>query len=395
MSIFRLIFVSLLTALTALLFNGWSTPVQKAFAEGTAQTQVHSGYLGQGEYSGKYWPTMEWRVCKPEGVGMNSEKLRQAIEYAATPAFNTDGLVIIRKGHIVGEAYFGKFKIDSRHQSFSMAKSFTSTLVGIAIDKGLIKDIDERICRYYPEWDCNNKEDFRSRITIRHVMTLTTGLQWYEDWSKWDPATNDALKMGQSGRFVKYMAERKGFYEPGSHFEYSTGDPILLSRVIQQVTGGTALEFARQNIFKPLNITNVDWEKDRDGYTATAWGLQTTVRDFAKFGYLFLNKGRWEDQRVVSESWVDKATKTDPTVKMWDAYGYLWHVNLPGRLKVNRSPISTEAIPADGFMAEGVLGQNIIVIPSKDLVIVRVANETGRKIDLVKFLTMVLDAVEN
>ena len=181
---------------------------------------------------------------------MNSEKLLQAIEYAATPAFNTDGLVIIRKGHIVGEAYFGKFKIDSRHQSASMAKSFTSTLVGIAIDKGLIKDIDERICRYYPEWDCNNQDDFRSRITIRHVMTLTTGLQWHEDWSKWDPATNDALKMGQSGRFVKYMAERKGLYEPGSQFEYSTGDPILLSRVIQQVTGVTALEFARQNIFK-------------------------------------------------------------------------------------------------------------------------------------------------
>ena len=143
-----------------------------------------------------------------------------------------------------------------------------------------------------------------------------------------------------------------------------------------------------------MNITNVDWEKDRDGYTATAWGLQTTVRDFAKFGYLFLNKGRWEDQPVVSEAWVDKATKTDPTVKMWDAYGYLWHVNLPNRLKVNRSPISTDAIPADGFMAEGVLGQNIIVIPSKDLVIVRVANQTRGAMDLVKFLTMVLNAIE-
>ncbi len=81
---------------------------------------------------------------------MNSEKLRQAIEYAATPAFNTEGLVIIRKGYIVGEAYFGNFKIDSRHVSHSMAKSFTSTLVGIAIDKGLIKDIDERIMPILP-----------------------------------------------------------------------------------------------------------------------------------------------------------------------------------------------------------------------------------------------------
>ena len=80
---------------------------------------------------------------------------------------------------------------------------------------------------------------------------------------------------------------------------------------------------------------------------------------------------------------------------MWNAYGYLWHVNLPIRLKVNRSPVSTDAIPADGFMAEGVLGQNIIIIPSKDLVIVRVANQTKGTMDLVKFLTMVLGAIEN
>ena len=132
---------------------------------------------------------------------MNSEKLRQAIEYAASPAYNTDGLVIIRKGHIVGEAYFGNFKIDSRHQSHSMAKSFTSTLIGIAIDKGLIKGIDEKLCQYYPEWKCDDQDDFRSRITIRHAMTLTTGLEWKEDWSEWDPTTNDALENGSKRPF--------------------------------------------------------------------------------------------------------------------------------------------------------------------------------------------------
>ncbi len=125
-------------------------------------------------------------------------------------------------------------------------------------------------------------------------------------------------------------------------------------------------------------------------------GLQTTVRDFAKLGYLFLNKGCWENQQIVSREWVEQATKTDPSVKMWDAYGYLWHVDLPNRLqfKFTRSPVSSDTIPRDGFMAEGVLGQNIFIIPSKDLVIVRVANETGRKMDLVKFLTMVLGAIE-
>jgi CubicO group peptidase (beta-lactamase class C family) len=390
--IFRIIVASLLTAL---LLSGCSTPAQKASPEGTAQTQTRARYLGQNEYTGKYWPTKEWRECKPEAVGMNSDKLLQAIEYAATPAFNTEGLVILRKGHIVGEAYFGNFKINSRHVSHSMAKSFTSALVGIAIDKGLIKDIDERICQYYKEWDCKDKDDLRSKITIRHAMTLTTGLGWQENWSKWDPATNDALKMGQSGRFTKYMAERKGLHEPGQRFYYSTGDPMLLSRVIQAVTGVTAFEFARQNLFKPLNMTNIDWEKDRDGYTSTGWGLHSTVRDYAKFGYLFLNKGDWEERRIVSAEWVEKSTKTDPSVKMWNGYGYLWHVNLPKRLSISRSPISTAAIPPDGYMAEGVRGQNIFILPSRDLVIVRVANQTRGSMDLVKFLTMVLNAMEN
>jgi CubicO group peptidase (beta-lactamase class C family) len=391
--IFRFVFAALLTALV---INGCGIPTQNASQEGTTQTPTVTGYLGKGQQTGKYWPTKAWRECKPEAVGMNSEKLAQAIEYAATPSFNTDGLVVIRKGHIVGEAYFGNFKINSKHVSHSMAKSFTSTLIGIAIDKGLIKGIDEKLCQYYEDWDCEDEDDFRSRIAIRHAMTLTTGLEWHEDWSKWDPATNDALKMGASGHFMEYMSERDGLHEPGQRFYYSTGDPMLLSRVIQEATGMTAFEFAKPNLFKPLNITEVRWEHDQDGYTSTAWGLHTTVRDYAKFGYLFLNKGRWEDKQVVSEKWVEKSTRTDPSVRMWGAYGYLWHVNLPYRLRWSRSSHSREAIPKDGYMAEGVLGQNIFIIPSKDLIIVRVANETGGgHMDLVKFLTMVLSAIES
>ena len=112
---------------------------------------------------------------------------------------------------------------------------------------------------------------------------------------------------------------------------------MLLSRVFQKANGMRAFEYAKENLFNPLNITNVRWEKDRDVYTSTAWGLHTTVRDYAKFGYLFLNKGRWEDKQIMSEEWVGKSTKTDPTVKMWAGYGYLWHVNLPYRLKWSKS----------------------------------------------------------
>jgi CubicO group peptidase (beta-lactamase class C family) len=389
--IYRYVFAALLIVLP---LKGCGPPPQKASLKGDGRTSAGAGYIGQGEYTGTYWPTREWRKCKPESVGMSSEKLLEAIEYAATPAFNTDGLAVVRNGYIVGEAYWGNFRIDSKHVSHSMAKSFTGSLVGIAIDKGQIEGLDVKICKYYDEWDCDDVDDFRSRITLRHAMTLTTGLEWKEDWTVWDPNTNDALKMGASGHFVKYMAQRNGLYEPGRRFVYSTGDPMLLSKVIQDATGMTAFDYAGQNLFKPLNITRVSWDKDVDGYTSTAWGLYATVRDYAKFGYLYLNKGRWENRIIVSEGWVEKSTRTDPSVKMWAGYGYLWHVNLPYRLKWNRSAVSPDAIPPDGYMAEGVMGQSIVIIPSKDLVIVRVAKETaGGRMDLVKFLAMILEAI--
>jgi len=383
--------------LTGLVLNGCSTPTQKASPKATTQTSAHTEYLSKGQHTGQYWPTKEWRKCEPEAAGMNSEKLLEAMEYAATPGFNTDGLVIIRKDHIVGEAYFGNFKRDSKHTSYSMAKSFTNALIGIAIDKGIIKGIDEKICQYYDEWDCDDADDLRSRITIRHAMTLTTGLEWQENWAKIDPKTNDAIKMWQSKKFVAYMMVRDGLYEPGDRFYFSSGDPILLSGVIQQATGMKALDFANRNLFPHLGISNVRWESDTNGYTVTNSGLHMTARDYAKFGHLFLNKGYWDGKQIVSEEWVTASTKTDPSVRMWQAYGYLWHVNLPYRLKPkwSKSSMSSDSLPPDGYMAEGIFGQNIFIIPSKDLVIVRVANQRKDRMDLVKFLTMVLSAIES
>ena len=118
------------------------------------------------------------------------------------------------------------------------------------------------------------------------------------------------------------------------------------------------------------------------------------MRDYAKFGYLYLNKGRWDDRQIVSAAWVEQSTQTDDSVSMWPAYGYLWHVNLPYRLKFSQTQLSTDFIPTDGFMAEGILGQNIFIIPSQDLVIVRVADQTQESMDLVKFLTLILTAIE-
>ena len=347
-------------------------------------------YIAQGQDEGAYWPTKEWRTAKPEEVGMNSSELVKAIEYLAIPDYKTDGLVIVKNGYILAEAYLGSFQKNKTHTSASVAKSFTSAILGITIDKGLVPDIDAKLCQYLDQWDCDNEEDTRSRITIRHALTLTTGLKWHEDWSKFDANTNDALKMILSRKYLEYVLDREGVSEPGESFNYSTGDPMLISGVISKATGMSVLEFARKHLFQPIGISSARWESDSQGYTPTFAMLELTVRDYARFGYLYLNNGRWADKQIVSEEWVRKSTQTDPTVKMWRAYGYLWHVNLPVRLEAEDSNI-----PPDAYMAEGVLGQKIFIIPSNNLVIVKVASEEGNSPDLVKFLTMVLDSIDS
>jgi CubicO group peptidase (beta-lactamase class C family) len=355
---------------------------------------LKTAYIAQGEYAGPYWPTNGWKTCAPEAVGMNAQKLSKAIEYAASSELNTEGIVVIKDGYIIAESYFGYFEQEDTHESNSMAKGFSSALIGIAIDKGLISGVDEKLCKYYEAWDCDNKDDLRSKLTLRHAMTLTTGLEWNEDWSgEWDFETNDALKMSLNGYYMQYMSDRKGLHEPGEKFFYSTGDPMLLTKVIQDATGMTAFDFAQQEIFKPLNFTDVSWRKGTGGYTATAFGLQATVRDYAKFGYLFMNKGKWEDRQIVSEKWVKQSTSPDFSVNGWgELYGYLWHINLPKRLRLKGMTTSTDTIPADAYMAKGVKGQNIFIIPSKDLIIVKVASQKKVRMDEAKFLKMVIAA---
>lgn len=360
-----------------------------ATAESLAESEFNK-YIGQGNEDGAYWPTKEWRTAAPEQVGMNSKELVKAIEYLASPEYRVDGMAVIKNGYIVAEAYFRSFKKGATHDSASVGKSFTSALLGIAIDKGLVPGVDAKLCQYFDQWDCDAADDTRSRIAIRNALTLTTGLKWHEDWSKFDFRTNDALKMIASRKFLGYVLAREGVTEPGETFTYSTGDPMLISGVLSKVTGMSALEFAQKNLFQPIGITSARWNSDSEGYTPTFGMLQLTVRDYARFGYLYLNKGTWEDKQIVSEQWVSKSTQTDPAVKVWEGYGYLWHVNLPSRMQAQGSKI-----PADAFMAAGVMGQNIVVIPSRDLVIVKVASEQGKGPDLGKFLALVLDAIDD
>jgi CubicO group peptidase (beta-lactamase class C family) len=127
-----------------------------------------------------YWPTDDWHSREPSLLGFDVAKLQAALDYT-TPYANTQALLVVRHGYVAAEKYLGTFTADSRHESYSMAKSFSGALTGIAIDQGLLPGVDQKVCKYYSQWNCDDATDPRSRITIDHVLRLSTGLDWHRN----------------------------------------------------------------------------------------------------------------------------------------------------------------------------------------------------------------------
>jgi len=348
-----------------------------------------------------YWPTSGWRSETPAKLGFDPHKLEQALALK-TPYTNTQALMVIRHGYVAAEQYFGGFTATTRHESYSMAKSYTSALVGIAIDEGKLASTNERVCSAYPEqWRCDDATDARSRITVDHAMNLMTGLQWQEDWRSTATGRNDAYAFNM----LDTVLARKATEEPGIRRRYSTGDPALLSGVLQKATGMTVYRYAKEKLFDVIGTPDVRWNSDSKGRTTSYAGLQATARDYAKLGYLYLQKGRWDGKQVVPAAWVDKTTRAEKPCEDWNRY--LWHQNLHVRLGTQDpacdgifcAPTELADLPPDGFFAEGVNGQFVFVIPSADLVVVRLAADmpgSERWDDYARgFLTALLDAVRD
>jgi CubicO group peptidase (beta-lactamase class C family) len=330
-----------------------------------------------------YFPTTDFRTATPTEAGFDQQKFDAAVAFSTSQS-RTQGLMVLRHGYVISEQYFGGFTATSRHESFSMAKSFSSALVGIAINAKLLTGVDQRLCEFYgtyPGWDCSDTSDLRSRITIAHAMNVETGLEWHEDWSTAGLGSNDAI-IGAGAEFLDYVLAKPAVDEPGTVNRYSTGDPALLSGVIQGATGKTALEYAREVLLNPIGIPDLQWNTDSKGRTTTYAGIQGTLREFAKFGFLFLRRGKWDGVQIVPEQWVDFTTQ--PKDRCNERYRYLWHVNAPLRLAETDpscptfpdcAPTAIPNLPGNAFFAEGINGQFVFVLPSADIVVARLAQD--------------------
>lgn len=296
-------------------------------------------------------PGEGWTVSDPESHGLDPVELDRALEYAAQPGQHTQSVVVVHGGEIVAEWYAEGAGPDSWVASWSVAKSVSSIAVGVAIDRGDIGSVEDPVAEYLPQWQGTDHED----ITIRDVLEMTSGLEWVEDYRGLE---SDIVKMvvGEADQLA-YAASRPLEVEPGSRWWYSSGDSMLLSGVVQHATGQTLDEYAAQHVLDPIGMSKVEWWRDARGHTLGYCCFDTTSRDFARLGLLYLRGGRWGDGQVVSEAWVKESL--EPTTASAGEYGYQWWLD------------DLEGLPVDLFRAAGVDGQYIYVIPSLDLVVVR------------------------
>lgn len=357
-------------------------------------------FLKKGTFEGTYWPTQGWKSCYPEDVGMDSATLLSVYDYVSNPVVRTRGVAIFRKGYMVAETYFNGFDRYSRHPSYSVAKSFLSALIGIGLDQGIFKNVEEPIYHYFPELNKKKKvhvrrsflQDLpspgaRKRITIEHLLTMSSGLKWNEEDYFNDPL-NDVYLMADRYDYVQYVLNKPLEHEPGMVWRYSSGDSMLLSGLFTRALGISAYEFGQEYLFEPLGIPDIIWHTDSAGHTIGGWGIEATVREYAKFGYLYLKRGRWEEHQVISESWVNESW--EPVSENIDFYGYQWWL-LPVFAGHEDS-----IVPEDTRIAWGIYTQQIFIIPSEDLVIVRVADDPGSpEWDELEFLTRIVKSLRD
>ncbi len=301
------------------------------------------------EVSG-YFPTNGWRTSSSEEQGIDSQKLAQLLAAIEEQHLNLHSLLIIRNGYLIRENYFGSYQPDTRHELFSCTKSFIATLIGIALDKAYIDNTGHRVMDFLPERTFANLDGQKAAMTLEDLLTMRSGL----DWQEGDPAIR---AMYLSSDWVKLVLDEPMAVSPGSQFNYCSGCSHVLSAILQQATDMNPRDFADQYLFKPLGITNVNWDTDADGTSIGGWGLQITPRDMAKLGYLYLHRGQWDGQQIVSSQWVENATSTHTKTDNNLGYGYQWWT-----------------YPSlDAYTALGLGGQTIFVIPKWNLIIVTTA----------------------
>ncbi len=256
--------------------------------------------------------------------------------------------MIVRHGHIVAQGWWKPETRDKQHVMWSLSKSFTSTAVGLAVAEKKLS-VDDLVLPFFPEYAPADPSDKLRMMRVRDLLTMTTG---HDSEPKFTP------DVAWEQSFFEHPVPHK----PGTHFLYNSPGSHLLSSILQKVTGERMLDFLRPRLFEPLGIQNPHWDASPQGVTIGGWGLKIRTEDIARFGQLLLQKGRWNEQQLVPEKWVEQATTKQVSngsnpASDWDqGYGFqFWRCR------------------HSAFRGDGKDGQFCVVLPEFDAVVAMTA----------------------
>lgn len=310
------------------------------------------------------YPIFDNRVVKagaPIPWELSPDYNRAEIPKHLLPEFEklgTVSFVVIKDNQLLFESYWDNYSSSSHSNSFSMAKSIVALGIGCAIDDGLIRNVDQPVSDFVPEFS-----DYKGNIlTIKHLLTMSAGVDFQEAYtSPFSPTT----RLYYGNNLMKVVSDMRMIEKPGVNFVYQSGVTQLLAFVLEKATGERLADYVSRKFWTPMHAEeNALWSLDKnDGMEKAYCCFNSNARDFARFGQLVLNKGRWDEQQLISSSFLEEATTPDTSLIFKEykeqnkCYGYqFWHLNYEGL-----------EIP---YM-RGILGQYVLIIPEHNAVIVR------------------------
>lgn len=304
-------------------------------------------------------PTRGWQISTPEAQGMRSQVLSEMMEHIHRKSLNIDSITIVRNGRIVLDAYFWPFSKEDKHSIHSCTKSVMSALIGIAIHNGYIQDVNQPITDFFPDKAFANMDDLKRSITLEDLLMMASGFKCEDSWRYF---WKGLIEMHYSPDWAQYVLDLPMARRPGETFEYCNGVSYLLSVIIQNTTKMRTLDFTRMHLFDPLGIQDIGWDTSPQGIDIGYGQMRLTPHDMAKFGWLYLNRGRWGKRQVIPPAWVDVSTKRHLDARPFDHYGYQWWVD-----------------SKNYYMAVGYKGQRIFVVPDKNMVAVFTGDLSGKE----------------
>lgn len=299
----------------------------------------------------------------PKSTRYNAVKISDSL-FSEIVNYKTVGLLVVKEDSLLYEQYWEGYNEHSVLNSFSMAKSINSILVGIALKEGLIKNLDEPVSNYLQEF----KEGKKSNITFRHLLTMSSGIDFKENYAS-PLAWPAEAYYGEDVNKLTLKAEVKD--TPGTIWDYKGGDSQLLGILLKKATGKTVAEYASEHLWKRIGAEDkAFWSTDEQAMEKVSCCFYTTARDYARLGKLYLQKGNWNGDQIVDSSYVKQSLTIAPltdnkTGKPIDNYGYQWWL-----LNYKNHPI---------FYMRGIRGQYVFVIPELKMIVVRLGHKRGEK----------------